>query len=281
VTGSAHPRALLARWGLRPRKRYGQNFLIDTAAAQRIARLCVPSGDASLGARVLEIGAGTGTLTVALLRAGAAVTALEIDPDLVTLLRSREDVRGAEIVLGDALEFDYSGWAPGVAWRVAGNLPYNVATPLIVGLTEMPEGPESLTVMVQKDVADRLVATPGTASYGSLSVAVQYAMHVERTFTLGPNAFYPAPKVKSTVVQMTRRDTPAVEPRDLALFRKVVRGAFAYRRKTLVNSLALALGMPHAAVARAVAASDLPPELRGERLDIADFARLADALAEG
>jgi 16S rRNA (adenine1518-N6/adenine1519-N6)-dimethyltransferase len=135
--------------------------------------------------------------------------------------------------------------------------------------------------MVQKDVADRLAATPGTAAYGSLSVAVQYALNVERAFTLGPSAFYPPPKVRSAVVRMVRRAKPAVEPRDLALFRKVVRGAFAYRRKTLINRLALALEMPHAAVARAVAASRLSPELRGERLDLDDFARLADALAEG
>ncbi len=181
----------------------------------------------------------------------------------------------------DALEFDYASWSQGAPWRVAGNLPYNVATALVVGFAEMSHGPESLTVMVQKDVADRLVAAPGTSSYGSLSVAVQYAHHVERAFTLGPGAFYPSPKVRSTLVRIIRREKPAVAPRDLALFRKVVRGAFAYRRKTLVNSLALALDMPHSAVARAVAASSLSPELRGERLDLDDFARLADALAEG
>ncbi|MBV8116350.1 MAG: 16S rRNA (adenine(1518)-N(6)/adenine(1519)-N(6))-dimethyltransferase, partial [Candidatus Eremiobacteraeota bacterium] len=141
-------------------------------------------------------------------------------------------------------------------------------------------GPETLTVMVQKDVADRLVATVGTRAYGSLSVAVQYALHVERAFTLDPSAFYPAPNVRSTVVQLLRRDRPAVAPHDVALFWKVVRAAFAYRRKTLVNSIALALDLPHATIARAVAASNLSPELRGERLDLYDFARLADALAD-
>jgi 16S rRNA (adenine1518-N6/adenine1519-N6)-dimethyltransferase len=281
VNDQGNPRALLARWGLRPRKRYGQNFLIDSEAAHRIARLCVSSSGTSGRPRIAEIGAGTGALTSALLAAGADLTAIEIDPDLVALLRSREELQDAEIVHADALEFDYSRWSRGAAWRVAGNLPYNVATPLIVGLAEMPDGPEALTIMVQKDVADRLAAAPGTAAYGSLSVAVQYAMRVERAFTLGPRAFYPPPKVTSSVVQMIRREKPAVEPRDLALFRKVVRGAFAYRRKTLVNSLALALNIPHAAVARAAAASNLSPELRGERLDLDDFARLADALAEG
>jgi 16S rRNA (adenine1518-N6/adenine1519-N6)-dimethyltransferase len=158
-------------------------------------------------------------------------------------------------------------------------LPYNVATPLIVGFAEMDDGPQSLTVMVQKHVADRLAAKPGTPAYGSLSIAVQYAMTVEPAFTLGPKDFYPAPKVDSTVVRMLRRAQPAVRPRDLTLFRKVVRAAFAYRRKTLANSLALALGIDRAAIERAIRTSDLSPEQRGERLDLDDFARLADALA--
>ena len=168
------------------------------------------------------------------------------------------------------------------AWRVAGNLPYNVATPLIVGLVEMERGPQSLTVMIQKDVADRLAAKPGTPAYGSLSIAVQYAMRVERAFTLGPRAFYPPPKVDSTVVQLAPSREPAVRPRDLVLFRKVVRGAFAYRRKTLANSLTLALDLDRATIAAAQShASDLAPEERGERLSLDDFARLADALAAG
>jgi 16S rRNA (adenine1518-N6/adenine1519-N6)-dimethyltransferase len=136
-------------------------------------------------------------------------------------------------------------------------------------------------VMIQKDVADRLAAKPATAAYGSLSVAVQYAMHVERAITLGVNSFYPAPKVQSTVVQLVRRTQPAVQPRDLTLFRKVVRAAFAYRRKTLANSLILALNLDRATVARALAQSNLAPEERGERLALDDFARLADALATG
>jgi 16S rRNA (adenine1518-N6/adenine1519-N6)-dimethyltransferase len=133
--------------------------------------------------------------------------------------------------------------------------------------------------MVQKDVADRLAARPGSAAYGSLSVAVQYAMQVERAFTLGPRSFYPPPKIDSTIVSLARRDVPAVQPRDLELFRKVVRAAFAYRRKTLANSLAYALEIDRTTIERAIADANLSPELRGERLDLDDFARLADALA--
>jgi len=279
VTQPQHPRALLAQRGLRPKKRFGQNFLMEARAAQRIARLAASRDGGDAVPRVLEIGAGTGALTLALLAEGADVTAIEIDPDLVAILRSRADLEAATIVEADALAFDYHAYARGGAWSVAGNLPYNVATPIVTSLVEMEDGPSSLTVMVQKDVADRFAAAPGTPAYGSLSVAVQYAMRVERAFTLAPGAFYPPPKVHSTVVRLVRRETPAVRPRDLALFRKVVRAAFAYRRKTLANGLALALGAQRASVASAIAACGFAPEERGERLSLDDFARLADELA--
>jgi 16S rRNA (adenine1518-N6/adenine1519-N6)-dimethyltransferase len=270
---------LLQRQGLHPKKRYGQHFLMDSGAAHRIARLALEN--ASPPKRVIEIGAGTGTLTLALLDESADVTALEIDADLVEILRSRDDLKGARLVPADALAFDYHAYAAGGAWRMAGNLPYNIATPLVMQLVEMDHGPDAVTVMVQRDVADRLVAVPGTPAYGSLSVAVQYAMHVRRAFTLGPRCFYPPPKVDSTVVQMIRRERPAVQPRDPELFRKVVRAAFAYRRKTLANSLALALNADRETVSNAISLARIPLETRGERLDLSDFARLADALAGG
>jgi 16S rRNA (adenine1518-N6/adenine1519-N6)-dimethyltransferase len=260
---------------LRPRKRLGQNFLVDVSAARRIAALA--THDAG---RVLEIGAGTGTLTAALAAAGAAVTALEIDEALVEILRERDDLAAATIVHADALAYDYAAYGGDQPWHVAGNLPYNIATPLVTRLVEMERGPQSLVVMVQSDVAERFAAAPGTAAYGSLSVAVQYAANVRRAFTLGPRAFYPAPKVDSTVVVITRRAQPAAAPNDVALFREVVRAAFAYRRKRLVNSLVLALGLPRTRVERAVAQAGIPMEQRGERLDINEFAKLADALAE-
>lgn len=250
---------------------------MDSGAAHRIARLSLL--DEPSNVRALEIGAGTGALTQALLEEGARVTALEIDRNLVDLLRSRGALSGAEIVEADALTFDYAAFAAGDRWIVAGNLPYNVATPLVLSLVEMDAGPHGITVMIQKDVADRLAAAPGTPAYGSLSIAVQVEMRVERAFTLGPRAFYPAPKVDSTVVKLVRRERPAVQPRDVTLFRKVVRAAFAYRRKTLANSLALAMGIERARAAAAIASIDLSPESRGEQLSLDDFSRLADALA--
>jgi 16S rRNA (adenine1518-N6/adenine1519-N6)-dimethyltransferase len=273
------PRKLLAQAGIRPKKRYGQNFLVNASAARNIARLSL--SEASAESRCIEIGAGTGTLTLALLEQGASVTALEIDPELVAVLRARPELAAAHIVMADALTFDYSEWARGQRWLAAGNLPYNIATPLMLRLIEMHDGPDSVTVMVQKDVAQRVTASPGTPAYGSLSVAVQYAMSAELAFTLAPGSFFPPPKVNSSVVRLVRRAEPAVRTRDEPLFWKVVRGAFAYRRKTLVNSLTLALDFDRARIARALASCNISPELRGERLDLGDFAKLADALAEG
>ncbi|MBV8198980.1 MAG: methyltransferase domain-containing protein, partial [Candidatus Eremiobacteraeota bacterium] len=151
--------------GVRPKKRLGQNFLVNAAAAQQIARLCQSDGGADV--RTLEIGAGTGILTAALLEQGAHLTAIEIDRELVGLLRSRPELANADIVAADALTFDYAAWAGSQRWIVAGNLPYNIATPLILRLIDLPHGPQSLTVMVQRDVADRFAAAPGTAAYGS------------------------------------------------------------------------------------------------------------------
>lgn len=269
-----HARELLRQFGYRPKKRLGQHFLMDAGAAARIAGLACEQG----GSRVLEIGPGTGILTRALLERGAAVTAVELDPDMVRILHSRGDLADATIVQGDALTFDYAGYAAGDPWRVTGNLPYNVATPLIMRFIEMRDGPDALVVMMQKDVVDRLRAKPGTRVYGSLSIAAQYAMRVERAFTLSPRSFYPRPRVDSTVVRLTRLEQPVVNVADETLFLQVVRGAFAYRRKTLANSLSLALGIKRAAITDALQQLAYDTEIRGEQLAIGDFARISDQL---
>jgi 16S rRNA (adenine1518-N6/adenine1519-N6)-dimethyltransferase len=261
---------------LRPKKRLGQHFLLDGGTSARIARLAVDAP----GDRVLEIGAGTGALTVALLRAGADLTAFDIDPDLVALLRDRDDLGGVDLRQGDALSFDYAGWAGERPWRVAGNLPYNVGTPLLLQLAALERPPERIVAMIQKDVADRLLARPGTPQYGSLTVAIALTMDVERALTVPPRAFYPAPGVVSTVVVLRRLETPRVPLADRARFEQVVRGAFAYRRKTLANSLALALELPRDRVAQAIAALDLDSDVRGETLDLRTFAALTDRLAD-
>jgi 16S rRNA (adenine1518-N6/adenine1519-N6)-dimethyltransferase len=183
------------------------------------------------------------------------------------------------VFAADALAFDYAGWAADREWRAAGNLPYNVATPLLVKLATLPRPPERVVAMIQKDVADRLSARPGTAQYGSLTIAIGLTMRVVRALTVPPSAFFPRPAVVSAVVVLHRLDEPAAAVQDRARFEQVVRGAFAYRRKTLANSLALALELPRERIAAAIASLALKPDVRGEDLDLRSFAALADALA--
>jgi 16S rRNA (adenine1518-N6/adenine1519-N6)-dimethyltransferase len=271
-----HPKQLLERFGYRPKKRLGQNFLMDAGAAARIARLAAEG--ISPSARILEIGPGTGQLTKALLEIHSDVTAIDIDPDMVRILRSQPELERAQIIEADALAYDYEAFAHGGSWRMTGNLPYNIATPLIMRLIEMANGPQTLVVMIQREVADRIAAKPGTRAYGSLSVAIQYAMRVERAFTLKPGAFYPRPKIDSTVVRLSRLERRAVEVADEHWFLQVVRAAFAYRRKTLANSLSLALGTSRAQVAGALQQLGIDTEIRGEQLALTDFAGLADRI---
>jgi 16S rRNA (adenine1518-N6/adenine1519-N6)-dimethyltransferase len=248
---------------------------MDARTALRIARLAVDVP----GTRVLEVGAGTGTLTAALAGLGAELTAFDVDPAMVEILRSRHDLAHVRSVAGDALTFDYAGWAGSAPWHVAGNLPYNVATPLLIALAQLEHAPERVVAMIQKDVADRLLALPATPSYGSLTVAVAVTMRVERAFDVAPGQFYPRPNVTSTIVVLRRRELPLVAIRDRAAFEQVVRGAFAYRRKTLANSLALALDLPRERITAAIRALNLNADIRGETLDLPTFAALADALA--
>jgi 16S rRNA (adenine1518-N6/adenine1519-N6)-dimethyltransferase len=272
--GVMNPRALLNSRGLRPKKSLGQNFLMDAGTSGRIARLTVDGP----GERVLEVGAGTGSLTAALLAAGADLTAFDLDDSLVDVLRSRDDLAAVRIEHGDALAYDYAAYSGDQPWRVAGNLPYNIATPLLIRLAQMDHPPERIVAMIQKDVADRLLAAPGTAAYGSLTIALALSMRVERAFNVSPGQFFPRPKVVSSVVVLHRRAEPPATVRDRQRFEQVVRGAFAYRRKTLANSLALALELPRERIAAALAALDLDADIRGETLDLPTFAALTDAL---
>jgi len=248
---------------------------MDAGTSGRIARLAVDAP----GERVLEVGAGTGSLTAALLAAGADLTAFDLDDALVEILRSRADLTAATIEHGDALDYDYAAYAGTTPWRVAGNLPYNIATPLMIRLAQMEHPPDRIVAMIQKDVADRLLAKPGTSAYGSLTVAIGLTMRVERAFNVSPGQFFPRPKVMSAVVVLHRLDALAAPVRDRVRFEQVVRGAFAYRRKTLANSLALALDVPRESIAAALAALNLDADIRGETLDLRTFAALADALA--
>ena len=247
---------------------------MDAGAAARIAAACAPASFAE----TLEVGAGTGALTRALLDAGGHVRALEIDPDLVAILRDREDLRAADIVETDALAYDYAAAYGDAPLCATGNLPYNVATPLMLQWIALPSPPQRIVVMVQKDVADRLTARPGTPAYGSLTLAVGFAMRVRRAFVLGPDVFYPRPKVDSAVVVMERHEEPPVAVRDVAFMLQVVRAGFAYRRKTLANSVALALDIDRSRVQAALERLGIDTEIRGEQLDLDAFAALSGEL---
>ncbi len=248
---------------------------MDGGTAARIARLAIDGP----GERIVEVGAGTGALTAALVAQGALVTAIDIDPNLLAIVRERPDLAAVQTELADALTYDFAAFAGAGPWRVAGNLPYNIATPLMIRLAQMEHPPERVVAMIQRDVADRLTAAPGSASYGSLTLAIGLTMRVERAFTVAAAQFFPKPNVVSAVVVLHRRETPAADVRDRVRFEQVVRGAFAYRRKTLVNSLTLALGIPRERIVSAMQSLKLDAEIRGEALDLRTFAALTDALA--
>ncbi len=248
---------------------------MDGGAAKRIAVTCMIAP----GARVIEIGAGTGALTGALLDAGARVTALEVDADMIGILCARPELAAATIVHADALRFDYGTLHLDEPWCAAGNLPYNIATPLITSWLELERPPQRIVAMVQRDVADRLLAKPSTPQYGSLTIFCNYFTTVRRAFVLRPSVFYPRPNVDSAVVVLERHAAPPVDVRERSVLLQVVRAAFAYRRKTLANSLQLALGIDRKRTQAALAGLAIDSEIRAEQLDLGAFGALADALA--
>jgi 16S rRNA (adenine1518-N6/adenine1519-N6)-dimethyltransferase len=266
-------RALLAEHGLRPSRSLGQSFLADPNTARRIVRLAgVEAGD-----RVVEIGAGLGSLTLALLERGCRVLALELDrklqPALERVVAGQGDVR---VVTGNALGVDFAALLDPGSWRCVSNLPYNVATPVVVRLLEEAPSIESALVMVQKEVGDRLVATPGSAAYGAVSVRVVYYAHAKIVGVVPRTVFVPAPKVDSALVELVRRDAPPVEvPSPERLF-ELVRAGFAHRRKMLRRTLPAVLGERAMTVLHDAA---IDPRARPESLGLAEWAALARAEA--
>lgn len=278
------PKQLLDARGLRARKRFGQNFLVDPRFARRVAE-AVPSG-----AYVVEIGAGTGSLTSALAERARSVVAFEIDKGLAEILRERFAGDAAvSVVEGDVLDADLAGRlrAESPPRAICGNLPYYVTTPLIEKILDASGGWESAVLMVQREYAKRLTARPGTADYASLTLFVGYRCVVEKLFDVGAAGFYPAPSVASTVVRLAPRADRAAGVADEALLLRTIRAAFAQRRKTLANCLAAKAtlagpavsGGVRAAIDGALARTGLDAAIRGERLSLDDFKRLANALS--
>lgn len=271
--------ALLQRHGFHFSKSLGQNFLTAAWVPQQIA---AESGiEKTDGA--LEIGPGVGCLTAELAKTAGRVTAIELDERLRDVLaETLADFDNVSVVFADALKADLPAVCAETLgnrpWKVCANLPYNVTTPLITAFLEAGCF-ESVTVMIQKEVAERLCAAPGTGEYGAFSVLVQWYAESRLLFDVPPHCFVPQPKVTSAVVRMDRRAAPPAQVDDEKFFFRTVRAAFAQRRKTLANALRSGFSeLDRADIASAMEEALLPPAVRGETLSIMQFAALSNAL---
>ena len=270
-------RHILNAFHLRASKRLGQNFLVDRGVVQGI----VDAAELSPADTVLEIGPGIGTLTQGLAETGARVVAVELDKKLPAVLA--ETLKGYDnvtIVPGDILKLNIMetlGLRAGEGFKVVANLPYYITTPIIMTLLEQRLPIERLVTMVQKEVAVRMTARPGSKDYGALSIAVQYFTVPRMVMDVPPRSFLPAPEVTSAVIACHVQDAPTVQPTDEKLFFRLVRAAFMQRRKTLLNALTGA-GLSKEMSRAGLLAAGIAENMRGEQLSLADFARLSDAV---
>lgn len=264
------PRKALARHGLAPKRSFSQNFLVARSVVEAIAEAAVPAP----GAHVVELGPGLGTLTAALLRRGARVTAVERDRDMIAVLRA--DLAGCdlEVIEADAAEIDLGALAAAGPVALAGNLPYAATGAILTNLGRHRRALSQAVLMIQKEVRDRLLASPGTKTWGMPSVFVQAAFEVRPVLRVPAGAFHPAPKVESAVVRLTPRPVPRAE--ETPSFVAVVHAGFGMRRKTLRN--ALCRDFEEARVDRALAATAIDGTRRAETLTIEELAALARAI---
>jgi 16S rRNA (adenine1518-N6/adenine1519-N6)-dimethyltransferase len=273
-------KALLGRHGFHFSKSLGQNFLIEDWVPREIAG----ASGAGDGVGVLEIGPGIGPLTRELSRRAERVAAVELDSALFPLLsETLEGYDNVHVIFGDIMKTDlpklveeeFSGLTP----MVCANLPYNITTPVITKLLESKLF-STITVMIQKEVAQRICAAPGSADCGAFSLLCQYLAECEMLFDVPPSCFLPAPKVTSSVIQLQVRQAPPVEVEDEGMLFRTIRAGFALRRKTLVNSLATGFPLSKEQLTQAVTACGLSPTVRGEKLSLEDYAALSRHLAQ-
>ena len=278
-----HTIAVLQTYNFHFQKKFGQNFLIDTHVLERIiAEAGVTKDDF-----VVEIGPGIGTMTQYLCEAAGAVAAVEIDKNLIPILHDTlSEYDNVEIINEDILKVDIAALAEekngGKPIKVVANLPYYITTPIIMGLFESHVPIESITVMVQKEVADRMQCGPGTKDYGALSLAVQYYAKPEIVANVPPNCFMPRPSVGSAVIRLTRHEKPPVEVADEKLMFRLIRASFNQRRKTLVNGLKNAsdLSFSKEQIEAAIEAIGQPLTIRGEALTLEQFAALSNQFSK-
>lgn len=253
-----------------PRKRFGQHFLCDQAIIQRIVAAIAPK----ITDHLIEIGPGQGAITVPVLKQSKQLEVVELDRDLIPILKERTERYGRlEVFSADVLEFDFASVKKDARLlRVFGNLPYNISTPLIFHLLSFAPIISDMTFMLQKEVAERLAAKPNTDDYGRLSVMVQYHCDVELLFDVPADAFFPPPQVKSSIVKLIPFQKPPYPAKDYAKFESVVKHAFGQRRKTLRNSLKELLNDD------AWAHIDIHSDLRPENLSVKDFVAISNML---
>ncbi|MDO5423457.1 MAG: 16S rRNA (adenine(1518)-N(6)/adenine(1519)-N(6))-dimethyltransferase RsmA [Eubacteriales bacterium] len=274
---------ILKKYQFNFQKKFGQNFLIDAHVLDKI----IAAAEITKEDFVLEIGPGIGTMTQYLAEAAREVTAVEIDKNLIPIL---EDTLSAydnvQIINEDVLKLDLAKLAKerngGQPMKVVANLPYYITTPIIMGLFESSVPLKSVTVMVQKEVAMRMQAGPGSKDYGALSLAVQYYAKPYLAANVPQNCFMPRPNVGSAVIRLTRYEEPPVKVKDEKLLFAIIRASFNQRRKTLQNGLSNAqeLAFSKEEIAEAIERLGMPASVRGEALTLEEFARLADLLAE-
>ena len=268
----------IQKYGFRFQKRYGQNFLIDDHVIRKILR----AADITKEDTVVEIGPGIGTLTQYLAEAAGKVYAVEIDEKLLPILADTlSTYENVEVIHNDILKCDLNRLlGEGNRCKIVANLPYYITTPIIMGLLEGQVPAESITVMVQKEVAERMDAGPGSKIYGALSLAVQYYADTYLAANVPPNCFMPRPAVGSAVIRLTARKEPPVSVKNDRHMFRLIRASFNERRKTLVNGLRNdpELGITKEAVEAALTEMGLPTTVRGETLSLVQFAELSDRL---
>jgi 16S rRNA (adenine1518-N6/adenine1519-N6)-dimethyltransferase len=267
----------LAEYGLFPKKRLGQHFLVDPNILNKVIRTArVGKEDV-----VLEVGPGLGEMTLALAHRVKKVIAVEIDPKLVAILNKKvKDYPNVEVVRSDILKIDFKHFfkKEGYPIKVVANLPYQISAPLLFSFIESKDAFSTFTLMLQKEVAERLAAPPGGKEYGPLSIFAQLFLDLSIRFLIKPTAFFPPPKVESAVIHMVWKEKPMIEKKDEEWFKRVVKGCFGYRRKTLLNALKHSqLSLPESIESR-MEKIGIDPRRRPETLAIDEFVRLADAL---
>lgn len=274
---------ILRRYNIIPKKSLGQSFLTDGNIARRIVELAgLDRSD-----RVVEIGSGVGFMTSLIAERAGRVIALELDRTLIEILR--EELKGrqnVEVVHTDVLKYDFAAWKKDIAGKkikVIGNIPYNISSPIIFRLLDQREAIERAILMVQEEVADRLLASPGTKEYGIPTVILSMYATILRKITVPPGAFSPPPKVISTVIEIGFRERPLMELSDQEIFRRVVRTAFGMRRKTLFNNLRnlCEAGGAETSLEKTLLAEGIDGRRRAETLSVEEFGRLSNALFRG